>query len=436
MQEWADQPIPRKPLYIIIFKSRQVYTTSTIAGIASWLCTFFESTKILESSQKEDDANEILAKSKFINENHPDFLKLKLEPDQASLLGFLATHSRIRALPSTSGAGRSTDATMIFPDEWEFHSDAEENFAAIKPTIDKGGIFIGASTVDKTNANSFPKKIWTQAKAGENNFIPIFWNYFVVPERNEETYERDTRDLEDWQKESEYPRSEKEALSAPKIICRFNVDALKEMLNECLSPLRIEYNGWVKIYRESVAGRKYCFPIDPSEGSYDPSLGVVIDAQTHEEVAKYHGKIPIDEQARITFDLYKRYNGPFIAPERNASGLTLIEKLKDMGITNWYYCDKQKQKPGWWTSGGSGGGGTRPVMLQDLAENIRLRQYRIADEEEIGEFQSFIRTNKHPDGKARGGCHDEAPIVWAIYGQIRNYMPMGGMRVTSFKYRE
>lgn len=429
VQGWTDSPIPRQPLYIVIFKSRQVYTTTTTAGIINWLCTFFESTKVLESSQREDDANEILAKSRFINENHPDFLRLKAEPDQASLMGFPATHSRIRALPATAGAGRSTDATLVFTDEWERHEYAEKNFGASKPTIDKGGIFIGATTIDKTNMNSFPQKVYHQAKAGENNFVPIFWDYFVVPERTEETYQRDTKDLDDWQREAEYPRSEEEAFAAPKDICRFNVDALTAMMDECISPLRVEYNGWVKIYRESVAGRNYCFPIDPSEGSYDPSLGVIIDSQTHEEVAKYAGKIPIDEQARIAFDLYTRYNNAFIAPERNASGLTLIDKLKDMGVANWHYYDKARQKQGWWTSSA-----TRPVMIQDLAENIRLRQYRIADPEEVKEFQSFIRTDKYPDGKARGGCHDEAPMVWAIYSQIRKRAPLGEMRVSSFTY--
>ena len=399
-----------------------------MAGIINWLCTFFESTKVLESSQKEDDANEILAKSRFINNNHPDFLKLKLEPDQASMMGFPATHSKIRALPSTSGAGRSTDATLVFPDEWEFHENAEENFAAIKPTIDKGGIFIGTSTIDKTRMNSFPKKIWNEAKLKENNFILIFWGYFVLPHRTKETWIEDTKGLADWQAEAEYPRSEAEAFSAPTTISRFDVGALREMLKECPSPIRIEYNGFVKIYKEPVAGRKYCFPIDPSEGVYDPSLGVVIDSQTNEEVAKYSGKIPINEQARMIFDLYERYYKPFIAPERNASGLSLIDKLIDMGITNWYYSDKLKTKPGWWTHSTN-----RGLMINDLAENIRLRQDRISDEAEIEEMQSFIRTEKHPDGEARGGCHDEAPIVWAIYHQVRKEMPLGDMRVSSWK---
>ena len=32
VQRWSDQPAPRKPLYIHIFKSRQVYTTTTLVN--------------------------------------------------------------------------------------------------------------------------------------------------------------------------------------------------------------------------------------------------------------------------------------------------------------------------------------------------------------------------------------------------------------------
>ena len=434
IQKWADQPLPRKPLYIIIFKSRQVYTTTTIAGIANWLCTFFESTKVLESSQKEDDANEILAKSKFINENHPDFLKLKLEPDQASLIGYPATHGRIRALPSTSGAGRSTDATMVFPDEWEFHDNADDNFAAIKPTIDKGGIFIGASTVDKTKMNSFPKKIWREAKNGENNFIPIFWDYFVVPSRSEETWREDTKGLADWQKESEYPRSEEEALSSPKSTCYFNRDAIAEMFKECQEPLEQRHGGLVRIYRNSVAGRKYIFAIDSSEGEYDPSASIVADWQTNEDVAVIHGKIPIDQLARIIFELYEEYNKAFIAVERNADGRRLIDKLLDMGVTNWYYCDTAKKKHGWWTSGTQTGGGTRLMMLGELSEAISERQMRIPMRDALTEFLSFSWIDGKP--QAVKGAHDDWVIAHAILGQIRKSMSSGKIIVYSRKYSQ
>lgn len=436
MQKWADQDEPRKPLYVIIFKARQVYTTTTVAAISNWLSTFFESTRIFESSQREDDANEILGRSRFINENHPDFLRLKMEPNQSSLLGFPATHSRIRALPSTAGAGRSTDATMVFPDEWEYHSDAERNFAAIKPTIDKGGIFIGASTIDKTNMDSFPKSIWRGAKSQENNFVPLFWDYFVVPNRTEETWHEVTKGLADWQKEGEYPRSEDEAFSAPSNICYFNRDALSEMLDkECRKPLETRYGDVVRIYSKSVAERNYLFAIDSSEGQYDPMAGVISDWRTEEDVVAVHGKMSIDQQARIIYELYEEYNKPFISVERNASGVLLIDKLKGMGVTNWFFQDRARKKEGWYTSGTGSGGGTRPVMLRDLAENISDRHMVIPMRDAISEFLTFSWIDGKP--QAIRGTHDDWVMAHAMLCQLRkSYKPRGSLKITSFKYKE
>ena len=433
VQDWSDR-VPRKPLYIIIFKSRQVYTTTTLAGIASWLSTFFESTKVLELSKKEGDAGEFLDKSRFINARHPDFLRLTLLPDQASLLGFPATHSRIKALPATDDAGRSTDATLVVSDEWEYHPFAEENFAAVKPTIDKGGIFIGASTVDKTDMNSFSKSIWRGAKVGENNFIPIFWDYFVVPGRTEETWVEDTKGLADWQKEGEYPRSEEEALSAPKSICYFNRDCIAEMFKECHEPLEIRYGGLVRIYRKSVAGRKYAFAVDSSEGQYDPMAGVIAD-QSGEDVVAIHGKISIDQQARLIFELYEEYNKAFLGVERNAAGILLIEKLREMGVRSedWYYCDTAKKKAGWWTSGTSTGGGTRPLMLSEFADLIGERQVRIPMRDALSECLSFSWVDGKP--QAIRGAHDDWVMAHAILCQIKKRVPTGGIKFAHWKYK-
>ncbi len=439
---------------IIILKARQLGISWLLAGYGLWKVQFSESAKGLFLSQGEKESWDLVGKCKFVLLNEPPFLQLtQKHPESRELLDFKANYSLIESLPSTEKAGRSTDATFIARDEPARHPYGKPNFSAVGPTIDGGGQSIDLGTIDKQDLNNHLTERVNKAKigairkdypsglvlftGGESGATLVFAGWKLRPTRLmgltlEEWFETKIKPKYDvWEIEQEYPATIEEALSAPVETCRFNVDALKEMLTECVSSIRVEYNGWVKIYKEPVAGRKYCFPIDPSEGTYDPSLGVIIDGQTNEEVAKYHGKIPIDDQARIIYDLYNRYGQPFIAPERNASGLTLIEKLKDMGITNFYFCDKAREKAGWWTSSAN-----RGVMIQDLAENIRLRQYRIADEEEIRELQSFIRTEKHPDGIARGGCHDEAPIVWAIYSQIRKSMRIGEMRVTSWKYTD
>jgi len=413
-----------------VFKSRQVGESTTWAGIANWLCSFFESTKVLELSQREDDASELLGKSRFINQQHTDFLRLTFDPDQSSLLGYPATNSRIKALPSTETAGRSTDATLVIADEWEFHPYAEINFAAVKPTIDKGGIFVGISTVDKLKMDSFPKKIWRESKSGDNDFITLFYDYFVVPGRNERTYQTSVRGMPDWQKEAEYPRSEEEALSAPSSTCFFNTEVLKDMFKECCNPIEERYGGKVRIFKHSVSDRKYVFAIDSSEGQDDPAVGVISDWATEEDVTCFNGKISLDEQAKIIYELYCEYNEPYIAVERNAGGLTLVEKLLNMGVKNWYYCDDKKNKPGWWTQHSN-----RPVMLNELAEGIALRLKRIPMRDALQEFLSFSWIDGKP--QAISGAHDDWVIAHAIAGQIRKEMkPKGTARASSFKYKE
>ena len=166
---------------------------------------------------------------------------------------------------------------------------------------------------------------------------------------------------------------------------------------------------------------------DPSEGAYDPCGGMIGDWATKEKVVQISGKIPLDEQAQIIFDLYTRYNQPFTAVERNASGLSLIERLKNLGLTNWFHCDKQGEKEGWWTNSAN-----RPVMIGELAEAVRLRQIREPNEDALNQFYSFIRTKKKPEGEARGGAHDDLIVPWGIFLQISKEFPRTH---TSFKSR-
>jgi phage terminase large subunit-like protein len=233
---------------------------------------------------------------------------------------------------------------------------------------------------------------------------------------------------EAYQIEKEYPESLEQALAPPKVTCRFSVDALTQMMADCESPLRMEWNGLVKIYKDPIPGRRYVFAIDPSEGDYDPSAGIVMDTE-YEEVAEYHGKIGLDEQAKIAFYLWEKYNRAYIAPERNAAGLNLIKTLSGMGVNTFHIYGRDKL--GWWTSSSN-----RGPVITDLAEMVRMRQLKIRNEDIIQEFLSFVKTDRDPNGKARGGAHDDYVMAWAIAVQLRKSIPSGKVKVSSFKWGE
>jgi hypothetical protein len=442
---WALQ----KYQLIIIYKARQIYMTWSMGNYGGNQTFFHEGANSVILSKGEIEAGETLDYVRFIHGQLPPLLRPEKGHDQASLLDFPVLNSRIRALPATRDAGIGLGgARLIIADEWEFHEYAPENYAEIKPMIDAGGQMVILSAPNKYNQETKFKEIWGGAREGGgsfyevipgvwiqenpglNNFFPIFLAYNVLPERDEKWYSEREKEYDRWELEGRYPRNEQEALSAPQLVCRFDVPTLNSMRQDLASPIRVERNGMVKIYKEPSTNIRYCLTVDPSEGDYDPSVGMVADWATCEKVAQFSGMISLDEQAQIAFDLYQRYNRPFTAVERNAQGIALVDRLKNLGVDNWYYCDNKREKEGWWTSGQ-----TRPVMITELAEAVRLRQIREPNEESLNQFYSFIRTKKRPDGEARGGAHDEHIFTWAIFLQIRKHLSLYKAQFQTFTRR-
>lgn len=403
-----------------------------MAGYALWQAMFHEGANIILVSRGETEASEMLDYCRFYHSQLPDTLRVSKGHDQSTLITFPYTYSRIRALPATAEAGIGLGgATLVIMDEFDFHDKDEQNYAEIKPMIDAGGQMVLLSAPNKYDMETKFKEIWYKAKSGENNFCAKFFAYDVIPGRDAEWYTNQLRDYDKWEMEGRYPRTEAEALSAPQMVCRFDTGALVDLRKRCTSPLREDYNGLVKIYQEPMANNHYCMVIDPSEGDEvgDPSCCLVIDKWLN-KVAEFHGRIPLNEQARIGWELYKSYFNPFTAVERNAGGLNLIEKLGELGVENWYYHDKQKQKAGWWT------GVNRSAMITDLAEVVHQRSMNEPNPQSLSEFETFIRTKRKMEGEARKGAHDDYVMAWSIAIQIRKQIPDGGAKVYHTKYKQ
>lgn len=444
---------------VIILKARQLGISWLVSGVSLWDTIFRDCAKTLFLSQGEKEAWDLLAKSKFINRKLPPFLKVnEKHPDSRELMDFTPIDGMLQALPSTEKAGHGTDARRVVRDELARHPYGRENFRAIGPTVDAGGQSVDLSTIEKTDLNNhFTERVLKIYNNSTREELPsgvvvfkhndseaklIFLGWKLRPVRKEgmtleEWWERViVPKYSEYDREEQYPATIEEALSTPKAKCRFDKDALDDLEKRCTSPIREEYNGAVKIYQEPILTGRYSMAQDPSEGGKDgdPCAGGIFD-RWHHRVVAIHGWLTLDEQAHILWDLYQRYkgsfDGAFTAVERNSCGLTLIAKLKDIGITNWFYFDKQKTKEGWWT------GNNRSDMIADLADAIFTRELNEPELEAIQEFHSFIKTDKYPDGEARGGTHDDRVMMWAIALQIRKSMPTGGrVGITTAKYKE
>ncbi len=413
---------------------------------------FNESARVLFMSQGETEAWDMVTKAKFIYDKLPDFLRLTINHSLKSGFDWEAIHSDISALASTIDAGRSTDATLVARDEISSHPYAMQNYNAVSPTIDSGGQLIDLGTIDAWNEdNYFTQKILKIYHGGvlekhptgveiyrkdgikavlvflgwhlrpirtEGMTLDEWWNNEIVPKYSE------------FERFKNYPRTLEEALSSPQSVCRFDIQGIKAMKEDIDSPKIVERNGIVQIYKQGLAGRKYCMVIDSAEGADDPAVGGIFDSQTNERVAGFEAKIPRSEQAVIAMDLYDRYFKPFTSVERNAAGISLIEVLQNMGLKNWYFDDKRKEKAGIYTHSAN-----RPIFIQDLAEAVRLNQIVEHNEQAIKQFTTFIRTEKKPEGEARGGAHDDYVMMWGHFLKMKKAIPSGNYGViASFKY--
>jgi len=424
---------------VILLKSRQIGATWLVCGYCVWKAKFFENAKILILSQGETEAFDSISKCRFIDDNLPDFFKTKRNPDQRGHIAFPDMKSEIVALPSTEKAGRSTDASIIVCDEWEYHPHAETNFGALRPTIGGGGQFIGLSTTDKTKLNTFFKSKYIEAKGGSGNFKPLFYNWRVVPSRDDEWFAEETKDLRPWQIEQEYPETEADALTILKTRLFFDENALGDMRANVSKPVKHplsdKYSDLVRIYKPPVVGQKYLVFTDPSDGKEDPHAIIVTDSMG-EEVACSHGMTPADLCAQIHDELVRLYFDALNGYESNSrAGGIFSEKLVALETPNQCGFLKtdgklDKSKNGWWTSKTLWN-----KFIWGLEEAVRLRQVTIRSIGALDEMSLFMVPEGEDPQKPRGG-HDDYIDAWARVWHLRKYVPTGGFKIGSFKYRD
>ena len=115
-----------------------------------------------------------------------------------------------------------------------------------------------------------------------------------------------------------------------------------------------------------------------------------------EDLAYFRGKINPSKYANLLMHTGKRFNNALIAPESNDIGLAVTSKIQDHGYPNLYYAKKLLKKkgkskpevediPGWYTTTS-----TRPIIIDELEEDIRFDQVNICNKFFVDESYTFI----------------------------------------------
>lgn len=164
---------------IAIPKSRRMTMSWITISLFVWDAIFHRGRYFAFVSKKEDDANELVTRAKFIVDN----LDRRLMPDELipkyrhvfNILDFYEINSKIQGFPQGADQLRQFTFSGIFGDESAFWEYAEKFYAASFPTLDGGG----RMTLVSSPAPGFFKKLCFDAmdRPGDINVAEYSPNY-------------------------------------------------------------------------------------------------------------------------------------------------------------------------------------------------------------------------------------------------------------------
>jgi hypothetical protein len=411
----------------IILKARQLGLSWLVLAYALWLMLFYPAATILIFSLRETEAIYLVdERLKGMYQNLPAWMLMRhwiTDEDGKQSYEWiprtvnidsgkhweLANGSSARAFSTNSGD--SYTASMAIVDEADLVPDLGKLMRRVKPTIDGGGKMVLLSRADKEQPNSEFKKIYKGAKAGENDWQPVFLPWHVRPSRDPAWYEAQVRDSLSrtdsldfvWE---QYPATDAEALAPASLNKRIPPKWLLAIYDE-RKPLDLStMKGSGEIERKALAlpglmvwelpqpGVKYVLGGDPAEGnptSDNSSMGVCRQ-DNGLLVAKISGKLQPAVMASHMDTLGWWYNKASVMVERNNHGHAVLLWMDDHSRLK--VMDGPDGKPGWLDNQRG-----KTLLYDTCADAVRTQDCKLYDAttwEQLGSIEGA--TLRAPEG--------------------------------------
>ena len=406
----------------VILKARQLGISTITAGYIVWMMLFHRDKAILVMATKFATAGNLVKKVKGIMRNVPDWLKIAtIDVDNRTSFE-LSNGSSIKAASTSGDAGRSEALSLLVLDEAAHIENLEELWTGLYPTLSTGGRCIALSTPN--GVGNWFHKTCSDSDAGTNNFnlTTLMWD--VHPDRDEEWYKKETKNMSKRQ-------------IAQELQCNFNTSGETVIDPECMEWLLTQVrepkyrtgfdrNFW--IWEEHDPTCNYLMVVDVARGdAADYSTFHIFKLETLEIVGEYQGKPTPDMYANMLNQVGREYGGCMLVVENNNIGYTVLDKLIDYAYPNLYYSIKSTHEyieqhqaevrnsavPGFTTSMK-----TRPLIVAKLEEFIRNKLIKIYSSRTINEMKTFIWKNGKP--QAMKSYHDDLVMALAIGCWVRD----------------
>ncbi len=406
----------------IILKARQLGISTISAGYIVWFMLFHRDKNILVIATKFGTAANLVRKVKSIMKHLPDWIKIsKIVTDNKTSFE-LSNGSQIKAGTTSGDAGRSEALSLLVIDEAAHVEGLAELWTGLYPTLSTGGRCIALST-PKGVGNWF-HKAYVDAEAGENDFHSIMLPWDVHPERNQEWFTKETKNMSRRQIAQELQCNFN--TSGETVIHPDDMEWLFENVRDPLYKTGYDRNFW--IWEKYVEGVGYLLVADVARGDgADFSVFHILRLDTMEIVAEYQGKPNLDLYSSILNEAGKEYGNCLLVVENNGIGISILEKLKSLEYPKLYYSIKSTheyveaylaQSNDRAVMGFTTSTKTRPLIVAKLEEYIRNKLIKVNSSRIFHEFKTFIWYNGKP--QAMRSYNDDLVMSLAIACWVRD----------------
>jgi len=406
----------------VILKARQLGISTISAGYVVWLMLFHRDKNILVMATKFSTAANLVKKVKSIMKNVPDWLRIAdIEIDNRA--SFVLTNgSQIKATSTSGDAGRSEALSLLVIDEAAHVEGLDELWTGLYPTLSTGGRCIALSTPN--GVGNWFHKTYIDADRGDNDFHPTNLPWDVHPDRDQEWFDKETKNMSTRQ-------------IAQELECNFNTsgetvihpDDIKRIHSVLCEPKhKTGFDRGIWIWEEYDPSSTYLLSADVARGDgRDSSAFHILKAETMEVVVEYKGKPTIDAYANMLNHIGMEYGNCLLVVENVGVGISVLDKLNELEYPNLYYSIKSTHEfvdsvqavnlpnsvPGFTTSSK-----TRPLVIAKLEEFVRNKLITLYSTRVADELKTFIWSNGRP--QAMRSYSDDLIMALAIACWVRD----------------
>jgi len=421
--------------FTVVLKARQLGISTIVAGYIAWMLLFHRDKNVLVVATKLSTAANLVRKVKGIIKHLPTWLKIaNIDVDNKNSFE-LSNGSQVKASSTSADAGRSESLSLLVIDEAAHVENLTDLWTALYPTISTGGRCIALSTPN--GVGDWFHETYIKSESGQNEFFPVHLMWDVHPDRDQEWFETETKNMSKRQIAQEYECNFN--TSGETVIDGEDIQWLKKRIQEPKYRTGIDRNYW--IWEEFNQENTYLLVADVSRGDgADFSVFHIFKLETMEIIAEYQGKVTLDLFSEIVHSAGREYGNAMIVVENNSVGFAVLGKLADKGYPNVYHSIKSSheyidQYQAETTSSAIAGFTTslktRPLIVAKFEEFIRNKMLTIYSKRLINELDTFIWKNGKP--QAQRSYNDDLIMACAIGCWVRDTALIENQRDLEYK---